>query len=184
MWPQRLLSQLWLKHSYRCSSAKPKLPASCVKSLRLKKKSPPKRRRLRKPPIGAMQLRHLLLKPHLLKPLSLKLRLLQSSKLRSLLSFKHQRSKHRSLLLFNHQRLRPRLSWPKLQRPPRPPRHHRLRRVLLFQVVLLRANQRVTSLVKRRARLHHDPTHLVPIHRDRLLVERLVALLARRLVVR
>jgi hypothetical protein len=64
------------------------------------------------------------------------------------------------------------------------PKHHRLRRVLLFQVVLLRANQRVTSLVKRRARLHHDPTHLLPIHRDRLLVERLVALLARRLVVR
>jgi hypothetical protein len=51
-----------------------------------------------------------LLKPHLLKPLSLKLRLLQSSKLRSLLSFKHQRSKHRSLLLFKHQRLKPRLS--------------------------------------------------------------------------
>ena len=82
----------------------------CVKSLRLKKKSLSRRRRLRKPPIGAMQLRHLLLKPHLLKPLSLKLRLLQSSKLRSLLSFKHQRSKHRSLQLFNHQRLRPRLS--------------------------------------------------------------------------
>lgn len=59
----------------------------------------------------------------------------------------------------------------------------------MFQVVLLRANQRVTSLVKRRARLHHDPTHLVPIHRARPLVERLaqqplVALLARRLVVR
>ena len=56
--------------------------------------------------------------------------------------------------------------------------------VQLSQAALLRANQRVTSLVKRRARLHHDPTHLVPIHRDRLLVERLVALLARRLVVR
>ena len=115
MWPQRLLSQLWLKHSYRCSSAKPKLPASCVKSLRLKKKSLSRRRRLRKPPIRAMQLRYLLLKPHLLKPpLSL-----QSSKpplllKHLLLSFKHQRSKHRSLLLFNHQRLRPRLSWPKL----------------------------------------------------------------------
>ena len=59
----------------------------------------------------------------------------------------------------------------------------------MFQVVLLRANQRVTSLVKRRARLHHDPTHLVPIRRVRLLVERLaqqppVAPLARRLVVR
>jgi hypothetical protein len=127
-----------------------------------------------------MQLRHLLLKPHLLKPpLSL-----QSSKppllllKYLLLSFKHQRPKH---LSFKHQRLRPRLSWPKLRPHPQPPRHHR---VLLFQVVLLRANQRVTSLVKRRARLHHDPTHLVPIHRDRLLVERLVALLARRLVVR
>jgi hypothetical protein len=63
-------------------------------------------------------------------------------------------------------------------------KHQRLHRVLLFQVVLLRANQRVTSLVKRRARLHHDPTHLVPIHRARPLVEHLVALLARRLVVR
>ena len=63
-------------------------------------------------------------------------------------------------------------------------KHRLLPLVQLSQAVLLRANQRVTSLVKRRARLHHDPTHLVPIHRDRLLVERLVALLARRLVVR
>ena len=54
----------------------------------------------------------------------------------------------------------------------------------MFQVVLHHVNQRVTSLAKRRARLHHDPTHLAPIHRDRLLVEHLVALLARRLVVR
>ena len=59
----------------------------------------------------------------------------------------------------------------------------------MFQVVLHHVNQHVMSLVKRRARLHHDPTHLVPIHRARLLAEpraqqHLVALLARRLVVR
>jgi len=47
----------------------------------------------------------------------------------------------------------------------------------------------VMSLVKRLARLHHDLTHLVPIRRVHLLVERLaqqppVAPLARRLVVR
>ena len=63
-------------------------------------------------------------------------------------------------------------------------KHRLLPLVQLSQAVLLRANQRVTSLVKRRARLHHDPTHLVPIHRARPLVEHLVALLARRLVVR
>ena len=63
-------------------------------------------------------------------------------------------------------------------------KHQRLPLVQLSQAALLRANQRVTSLVKRRARLHHDPTHLVPIHRDLPPVERLVALLARRLVVR
>ena len=61
--------------------------------------------------------------------------------------------------------------------------------VQLSQAALLRANQRVMSLVKRLARLHHDLTHLVPIRRVHLLVERLaqqppVAPLARRLVVR
>lgn len=66
-------------------------------------------------------------------------------------------------------------------------KHQLLPLVRSSQAALLRANQRVMSLVKRLARLHHDPTHLVPIRRVRLLVERLaqqrpVAPLARRLV--
>ena len=67
-------------------------------------------------------------------------------------------------------------------------KHRLLPLVQLSQAALLRANQRVMSLVKRLARLHHDRTHLVPTRRVRLLVERLaqqppVAPLARRLVV-
>ena len=69
------------------------------------------------------------------------------------------------------------------------PKHQLLRLVQLSQAEPLRANLHVMSLVKRLARLHHDPTHLVPIRRVRLLLERLaqqplVAPLARRLVVR
>jgi len=70
------------------------------------------------------------------------------------------------------------------------PRSHRLRLDRLSRVELHRAIQRVTSLVKRRARLHrvrllHVQTHRVPTPRARQLLEaHLVAPPARRLVVR
>ena len=69
------------------------------------------------------------------------------------------------------------------------PKHQPLRLVQLSQAEPLRANLHVMRLARLLVRLHHDPTHLVPIRRVRLLVERLaqrplVAPLARRLVVR
>ena len=70
-----------------------------------------------------------------------------------------------------------------------PPKHLLLPLVQLSQAEPLRANLHVMRLARLLVRLHHDPTHLVPIRRVRLLVERLaqrplVAPLARRLVAR
>ena len=91
-----------MKHSYRCSSAKPKPLVSFVRSLRSKKKSPPRRRRPRRPPIRllSLPLKRPLLKyrlrrlPPLLKP-------------PQRLSYKHQRLKRQllSLRLLPHQLL-------------------------------------------------------------------------------
>ena len=63
-------------------------------------------------------------------------------------------------------------------------KHPLLPLVQLSRVELLLANLHVMRLARLLVPPLHDPTHLVPIHRDRLLVERLVAPLVRRLVVR
>ena len=67
-------------------------------------------------------------------------------------------------------------------------KHQLLPLVQLSQAEPLRANLHVMRLARLLVPLLHDPTHLVPIRRVRLLVERLaqrplVAPLARRLVV-
>lgn len=150
-WPRRRLSRRWSKRLCRCSSAKPKPPASCARSRRSKKKSPPRRWPPRRAP-----------KPRPRRPL-LPHRSPKSQ------SHRHPWSKHRSPRLLPHRssrlpllrssRLRRHL-WSKLRLLPRSlhrlPRQHQL-----FRAVPPRANRSVTSLVKYRVRPHRDPTRRV-----------------------